>query len=181
VTDKPYLIVPPPGLIAPATPPAEVPVAAEPYIAPPSVVVESGTHRMSPAVARTPPPLLDHAQSDTITIRPTVAWRLDLPHGLPSVAVTGTAVLGRNPAAIAAIPDAALVSIADPAKSVSKTHLLVEVDGEGLWITDLDSTNGTVTVSPTGVQLVLEPRVRSRVADGSAVSLGEFTMRALRR
>lgn len=178
MTDKPYLIVPPPGLLAPVAAPEPT---REQYIAVPAVDAESATHRVAPNVARTPPPAPDHPHADTITIRPTIAWRLDLPHGLPSVALTGSAVLGRNPSAVDSVPDAALVPLADPAKSVSKTHVLLELDGDALWITDLDSTNGTVTSSPTGVQLVLDPRVRTRVVDGSAISLGEFTMRALRR
>ena len=170
-----FLIVPPPGIV-PATPsPIPTPDRSAPLISVPGAPLESATHRMTSAAA-VAPPRAAHDESDTITLRPTVAWRLDLPFDLPSVALSGIAVLGRNPAAVDRVPNAALVAIADPAKSVSKTHALIEVDGDALWVTDLDSTNGTAV---DGAPLVAG--TRSKVADGSVVTLGDFAMRATRR
>ena len=75
------------------------------------------------------------------------AWRLTIPGTLHPVTVDAPLFLGRNPTAT--VPNGRTLAIDDTAKSLSKTHALVEVDGGTLYVTDLDSTNG-VWVVPAG-------------------------------
>src|SRR5690606_9242235 len=63
--------------------------------------------------------------------------------------LTGTALVGRNPAPRAGEPvPERLVAVPDERRSVSKTHLAVGVDGDGAWVRDRGSTNGTVVTLP---------------------------------
>jgi predicted component of type VI protein secretion system len=103
-------------------------------------------------------------------------WRLDLPFGQASVVLGGVTAIGRNPSTVEGHPDATLVSVADPAKSVSKTHALVEPDSATVWVTDLASTNGVGAVASDDEISVLEPGVRTRVASGTRLMLGEFAI-----
>lgn len=57
------------------------------------------------------------------------------------VAAPGVTLLGRSPAAAAGEQVADLSAITDA--SVSKTHLALRIEGEGIWATDRASTNGT--------------------------------------
>ncbi|MEQ1736317.1 MAG: FHA domain-containing protein [Rhodoglobus sp.] len=65
-----------------------------------------------------------------------------------SVSVTGTGLLGRNPVAEPGEYVDSLVTISDPGKSVSKTHLEFGQDGGTFWISDRYSGNGTVVRQP---------------------------------
>ena len=55
-------------------------------------------------------------------------------------------VLGRNPTS--GPNDAQYIALSDPERVLSRTHLLIEVEKDQLWITDLKSTNGTEIVTP---------------------------------
>ena len=55
-------------------------------------------------------------------------------------------VLGRKPSA--GPEDAQYIALSDPERVLSRTHLLIEVESDQLWITDLKSTNGTEIVTP---------------------------------
>ena len=86
-------------------------------------------------------------------------------------------VLGRDPAIDSAQGDAAPIALSDPARSVSKTHALVEVVDEVLTVTDLHSTNGTRVAASDGRTSRLEPGQRTPVPVGSTMVLGEFALR----
>jgi hypothetical protein len=45
-----------------------------------------------------------------------------------------------------------------------------------VWVTDLASTNGVGAVASDGAISVLEPGVRTRVASGTRLMLGEFAI-----
>ncbi len=76
---------------------------------------------------------------------------LRLPNG-SSVALSAAAVvLGRNPVAPDAAPDAQIIAIDDVTRTVSKTHALLQHTGTVWTITDLASTNG-VFVGPDDVE-----------------------------
>ena len=95
------------------------------------------------------------------------------------VTIAGTGVIGRAPRDGGAHGALQLVSIDDPARSVSKVHARFEIDALGLWIEDLDSGNGTVIVQPGGSPVALRPGERNRVEVGAVVRLGRqsFTVR----
>lgn len=168
----------PPGLFDPATlqasprperarPPADdiVFVPTVPGMAPPP-----------PPAAR--PVMADSPEETTITSsRPAPRpWTLQLPDGTRAT-VAHVVVLGRNPVAQAAWPDAELLPLADTTHSVSKTHAALEVDESGLWVHDLGSTNGVWVVSGNDVTEAVPGR-RVRVPEGASIELGELVLTA---
>lgn len=107
------------------------------------------------------------------------AWRLVLPTG-QSVPIATVLIIGRDPIALVTWPGATLLPALDPAKSLSKTHALFEIDGGVLWVHDLASTNGVFVAAP-GVDVVqVEPGKRMVVPEGAEVELGEFIATVLR-
>lgn len=65
-----------------------------------------------------------------------------------------------------------LVPIADPDRSISKTHLSFEPDPDGLWVVDLGSTNGTEVERPAVAPATAAPGERVHVPFGGAVRFG---------
>jgi len=94
--------------------------------------------------------------------------------------VAGAGVLGRNPAAIVGHEVTHVVPVADPTRSVSKTHLGFGVDAVGLWVKDLHSTNGTAVRSPEGVRTLLQPGLAVHVAEGDVVVVGDVELEVTR-
>ena len=91
-----------------------------------------------------------------------------------AVRVTGTALLGRNPAAAIGETVNQLIDFADMGRSVSKTHLHLQSDGStGLWITDRGSTNGSSIVAPDGRHEALAPHSPVLAPSGSTVYFGD--------
>jgi len=103
------------------------------------------------------------------------AWSVRLADGqvLP---VTGSIVLGRDPAPVTRRAST-MVSVSDPALSVSKSHALVELSGDGeLFVTDLHSTNGVAVIGASGTRQDLAPGIRTMLPAGSRLMLGEFAV-----
>lgn len=90
-----------------------------------------------------------------------------------SVTVSGTGLIGRNPIAEPGEYFDALVTIVDPGKSVSKTHLEFGQDGGAFWVSDRFSGNGTVVREPDGQPKRCEPGKRYRIVRGTRVEIGE--------
>lgn len=74
-----------------------------------------------------------------------------------------------------------LVTVTDPDSSVSKTHLRLEFDHAGLWVTDTGSTNGTELVDDDGAVTPLAPNARTFVDDDTRIRIGNriFTVSRL--
>jgi hypothetical protein len=90
-----------------------------------------------------------------------------------SITVHGSGLLGRNP-----IPQPTeyfdqLVSISDPGKSVSKTHLEFGQDAGSFWVSDRFSGNGSVVREPESSSKRLVPGKRYRIVRGTRVDIGE--------
>lgn len=99
-------------------------------------------------------------------------WVLQFSTG-ESVTVSGTGLIGRNP-----LPEPGeyfdqLVSIVDPGKSVSKTHLEFGQAAGKFWISDRYSGNGTVVREPDSTPKRCDPGKRYRIVRGTRVSIGE--------
>ncbi|MDO7881543.1 zinc-ribbon domain-containing protein [Salinibacterium soli] len=90
-----------------------------------------------------------------------------------SVTVTGAGLLGRNPMPEPGEYFDALVTISDPGKSVSKTHLEFGQDGGSFWVSDRYSGNGTIVREPDRPSRRCEPGKRYRIARGTRVDIGE--------
>jgi hypothetical protein len=106
-------------------------------------------------------------------------WRLVLPTGR-TVPLTDTLLVGRNPVHFGQWTDAELITVDDPAASVSKTHACFEPAGDAVRVTDAHSTNGVAVQAPDGSRRELTPGVGAEVTDGSVVHLGRFAVRVER-
>lgn len=160
----------------PAIPDAEVPVAelvAEPVVEPVSHETQREPLESAPVTAEVPAVPAPEPAPEPI------AWRIVLPEGRE--AAVGTVVLvGRNPAPFDAYPGAELLPVQDSTQSVSKTHAAFEVDDQGLWVHDLNSTNGVWVVHDVEVTEAVPGR-RVQVLEGSSVELGDYVLQVARR
>jgi hypothetical protein len=154
-------------VFVPVTPGMPVPPAEQ---APAEVI-------SAPATASVAPPApAQHVQAPAPTTPPpaATAWTLVLADG-SEVPVHGVLLLGRNPAPLAAWSGAQLLAVADTTQSVSKTHVAFEVDDSGLWVHDLNSTNGVWVVRGEDVTEVAPGR-RVNVRSGSTIELGDYVL-----
>lgn len=189
-TDDPsVLITPPPGIALPkSTADAEASsgeahTAKAEFITMPPGITDSGTHRV--ATPRQERPKAEE-RADEIVLFPTSPgapavnqspqWRLVLPNGAGVKPLDGAVFLGRNPALTAEHPNAELLSLTDPAKSLSKTHALLEVEDGQLWAHDLDSTNGVFVVPEHGDAVEVEPGTRVLVPAGAVLEFGDYVI-----
>lgn len=90
-----------------------------------------------------------------------------------SVTIFGTGLVGRNPVKEPAEYFDHLVTIVDPGKSVSKTHLEFGQIGTSFWVADRFSGNGTTIREPDSAARRCEPGKRYRIARGTRVTMGE--------
>ena len=161
----------------PAAPPAAPPV--------PPVVPAAVTPPPAPVVPPVPELLPDFDDTiiaddlpdfdDTVIVgRKNPVWILE-PGGSKAIRITSpVALLGRNPSVNAAYPDAQLVLVPDPSKTMSKNHARIALD-DGVWtIHDLGSTNGVVLVSD-GEETVLESGSSATLTE--TFKLGELPIR----
>jgi hypothetical protein len=198
-------IVPPPGMVPErsAVPNREPePPEADDLISLPPGIVDSGTYRMPSTRAPKPSSLddapaffpvgapglpvpipkadetapVDDATRASVGRRSAPAWRLTLPDG-QQVLVENTTLVGRDPAHNAQWPQALLLPIADPGKTVSKTHAALELTASGqLVVHDLDSTNGVFLGYAGSDEATVDPGAPTLVEHGAELSFGEFTV-----
>lgn len=102
---------------------------------------------------------------------PVVGAVLELDSG-ERVSVEGPTLVGRNPQAPGS-SGVQLIQLPDPTRSVSKNHAELGVDSAGLWLTDRNSTNGTVVSVPGLPPRVAEAGARVRVPVGSTIHFGD--------
>jgi hypothetical protein len=93
------------------------------------------------------------------------------------ITLAGRLLIGRNPSSDGA---SQLIRVADPGRSVSKTHLQVGLGGAGVWVMDRGSTNGTLVTLEGGPQIVCGPGQRVRLPAGATVSFGDCGLRVVR-
>lgn len=82
-------------------------------------------------------------------------------------------LVGRAPEPAEGEGTATLIPVDDPDRSVSKTHLVLCADHEGIWVVDRGSTNGTSVESKDGMSTSLIPGEPCRVAPGQTVRFGQ--------
>lgn len=90
--------------------------------------------------------------------------------------VTALTVIGRDPS-IGDLEGATAVSVADPTRSLSKTHFAIGFDGGHPYIVDRQSTNGTTVVHAGGGGVSLAPGVREHIRAGDTVVIGDRNFR----
>lgn len=150
---------------APSAPPA-APAAATEDVAAPDAVALPGSALPGTVMIDIVPAAVPAAVA--------TGWLLVLADG-QSIPVTGSIVLGRDPAPVTRRA-ATMVSVQDPARSVSKSHALIELIDSTLWITDLHSTNGVSLVDASGERTPLDPGIRAALTDRQSLALGEFAV-----
>jgi hypothetical protein len=90
-----------------------------------------------------------------------------------SVTVFGSGLLGRNPTPQPTEYFDQLVSITDPGKSVSKTHLEFGQEAGSFWVSDRFSGNGSTVREPESSARRLVAGKRYRIVRGTRVDIGE--------
>lgn len=89
------------------------------------------------------------------------------------IRLSGPVVLGRDPVRPSTHTNATPVAVADPDRSVSKTHLLIGPASAGAWLIDLHSTNGVTVLDEVGEELdPAAPGQLVLVRPGSTVRYG---------
>jgi uncharacterized RDD family membrane protein YckC len=83
------------------------------------------------------------------------------------------ALIGRNPAGQDGEMIDQLIDFADEGRSVSKTHLHLRVEGDHLWVTDRNSTNGSAVTSPDGQRTAIDAGQTLQALPGSTVHFGD--------
>jgi pSer/pThr/pTyr-binding forkhead associated (FHA) protein len=102
-------------------------------------------------------------------------WTITGPDGIAHPIRVPT-VIGRAPQRPLDRSDAEVLPLADPTKSLSKSHAIVELDADGFAITDLGSTNGIVILDAAGHEVMLPVGVRVPVDAGTRLELGDFVL-----
>ncbi len=87
--------------------------------------------------------------------------------------IRSVALVGRNPAGYDGEMIEHLVSVPDSGRSVSKTHLHIRVAGEGLWVTDRNSTNGSFIINTAGQKSTLQGGTPALAEVGATVHFGD--------
>ncbi|GAB2508806.1 FHA domain-containing protein [Paramicrobacterium agarici] len=75
------------------------------------------------------------------------------------IAVDGSILIGRDPNAQSTFPDAQSIAVVDVSRSMSKTHAAVQWSRGAVWVTDLNSTNGTRIIDASGRETACVPGV----------------------
>ncbi|MFF2843459.1 RDD family protein [Paenarthrobacter sp. NPDC057981] len=144
----------------------QAPAAQEAPVAPQLPTVPA------PGLAAHPDDDVERTQMRPGTARAQAVLRIRVDDG-QDVQLGGSVLLGRNPAAQPGEVVEQLLPVSDPGRSISKTHLHLRVDGDGVWVTDRNSTNGSAVTTPDGLQTRLTPGEASFVRPGSTVHFGD--------
>ncbi|WP_026926106.1 RDD family protein [Granulicoccus phenolivorans] len=161
---------PPPAQPAPPVSAQPAPPVSTPSPRPVSTPDDPDATSVAPPGSRHTPP--------TVRSAPEVGWVIALADGrrLP---VRPAVLLGRNPEPRPGEP-AAPVRVDDATRTVSKTHLLVALDRDGVFVMDCGSTNGSGVEEPGGRFRRLNPGEAARVGEGQRVSFGDHVLQLLR-
>ena len=86
--------------------------------------------------------------------------------------IPSNVVLGRNPS-----PQQngdVVLAVPDRTGTVSRNHVRLEITAGHMWITDLNSTNGTRVVNEDGEEIDLVAQPRHAIQSGARISLGDM-------
>ncbi|WP_425863554.1 RDD family protein [Arthrobacter sp. TWP1-1] len=162
----------------PSTPKPQIPVDQGPITSVPGAPGSARPNFASPATAQpnvaaaAVAPDEDAGETRVRPLTQNQALRLTFDDGRTED-VSGLALIGRNPAGYDGEMISRLISIQDSSRSVSKTHLHLRVSGEGLWVTDRNSTNGSGITHSAGNMDPL-PGGKPALAElGSTVHFGD--------
>lgn len=156
---------PPPGGAAPSAP------AGPPFSAPSSAPFTPPFS--SPFAAPVDDSIDEHTTLSSRRSAKASFWTLSLPNGAVELVTDRAIVIGREPQFMPALPQARLIPVPDPTRSVSKNHACFSMYGATLVVEDLGSTNGIVVTRPDGRENDLGVGGRAELEVGSKVELGD--------
>lgn len=111
---------------------------------------------------------------------PNVGWVVVL-DGAHEIPITRLTLFGRNPQPRPGEDDAQLIKVVDEARTVSKTHVAINVDSRGVFVTDRGSTNGSAVTDPQGVYNLIAAEQPVRLGgEGYVISFGNHHLRLIR-
>ncbi|NHW49335.1 FHA domain-containing protein [Paenarthrobacter sp. MSM-2-10-13] len=171
----PSMPFPPAPQTATAAPQAPAPQTPAPQASAPQVPAPQAvtiTPQDTLAVTAHPDDDVELTQMRPGAARAQAVLRIRVDDG-QDIQLGGSVLLGRNPAPQAGESVEQLLPVTDPGRSISKTHLHLRVDGDGVWVTDRNSTNGSAVTTPDGLQTRLNPGEASFVRPGSTVHFGD--------
>ncbi|OLO67369.1 hypothetical protein BKH21_07115 [Actinomyces oris] len=125
------------------------------------------------ASAQTATPSLPSASSAA----PALSVRLVPLLGGNPILIHEPTVVGRDPDNISAYPGAERVALDDPTRSVSKTHAAIFPLLDGVWVTDLHSTNGTRVEYRDGRTVEAVPDKALSALEGSTIFFGRIAFK----
>ena len=150
------------------------PGAAAPTSAAPAAGVSLPPLTPVPAAsAQTATPSLPSASSAA----PALSVRLVPLLGGNPIVIHEPTVVGRDPDNISAYPGAERVALDDPTRSVSKTHAAIFPLLDGVWVTDLHSTNGTRVEYRDGRSVEAVPDKALSALEGSTIYFGRIAFK----
>ena len=150
-----------------------VPEAATPVSSPAAGASRSPLTPVPDASAQTATPSLPSASSAA----PALSVRLVPLLGGNPILIHEPTVVGRDPDNISAYPGAERVALDDPTRSVSKTHAAIFPLLDGVWVTDLHSTNGTRVEYRDGRTVEAVPDKALSALEGSTIFFGRITFK----
>ena len=151
---------------------SSVPEAAAPTSAPAGVSLPPATP-VTGASAQAATPSLPSASSAA----PALSVRLVPLLGGNPILIHEPTVVGRDPDNISAYPGAERVALDDPTRSVSKTHAAIFPLLDGVWVTDLHSTNGTRVEYRDGRTVEAVPDKALSALEGSTIFFGRIAFK----
>ena len=131
-----------------------------------------------PAASATPVAPIKEAAAPTPASESKTSAQLELSDGR-RITIFGKVLVGRNPAAREGETADDTISVADKSRSVSKTHLSVEITDGVVWVEDRKSMNGTVVTLPDDEQIILGGGQRVKVPVGASVAFGGASFKLL--
>lgn len=153
---------------APATPQAlETPQAPGAPYAPEALAVPA------PKAPRT---MTNSPSTGASRVRRSIGVHLVPVSGGEPILLVRPAVVGRDPDNISLYPDAVPIALADPERSVSKTHAALAPTLDGVWVTDLHSTNGT-RIEQRNRTVAATPDVPAPALGGAVIRFGRTAYR----
>ena len=150
-----------------------VPEAAAPASSPAAGASRSPLTPVPDASAQTATPSLPSASSAA----PALSVRLVPLLGGNPILIHEPTVVGRDPDNISAYPGAERVALDDPTRSVSKTHAAIFPLLDGVWVTDLHSTNGTRVEYRDGRTVEAVPDKALSALEGSTIFFGRVAFK----
>ncbi len=106
-------------------------------------------------------------------------WILRLDDGR-TIKIDGKVLLGRAPVPREGESAVAAVAAGEPSRTVSKTHLAIDVDARGPFLVDRGSTNGTAVYDQQGDLHPCPADQVIRLVEGQIVSFGERQLQLMR-